>query len=66
MITTCIIKDSFVLFVKFKQKEMVMRRFVLYAMRKSKEGGSLPGVEHKPKKMKETHSETRKPHRDLD
>jgi len=55
-----------VLFVKFKQKEMVMRRFVLYAMRKSKEDGSLPGVEHKPKKMKETHSGTRKPHRDWD
>ncbi|KAL3648307.1 hypothetical protein CASFOL_007731 [Castilleja foliolosa] len=29
-------------------------------------GGPLPGVEHKPKKIKETHSGTRKYHRDLD
>ncbi|KAG5626504.1 hypothetical protein H5410_011722 [Solanum commersonii] len=35
-------------------------------MYKSKSGGSLPGVEHKPKKMKQTHSGTRKYHRGLD
>lgn len=35
-------------------------------MCKSKSGVSLPGVEHKPKKMKEAHSGTRKYHRDLD
>ena len=35
-------------------------------MYKSKSGRPLPGVEHKPKKMKETRSGTRKYHRDLD
>lgn len=35
-------------------------------MCKWKSGESLPGVEHKPKKMKETHSVTREYHRDLD
>lgn len=35
-------------------------------MCKSKSGGYLPGVEHKPKKIKEAHLRTRKLHRDLD
>lgn len=35
-------------------------------MCKSKSGRSLPGVEHKPKRIKETRSRTRKLHRDLD
>jgi hypothetical protein len=35
-------------------------------MYKSKSGESLPGVEHKPKKIKGTRSGTRKRHRDLD
>jgi hypothetical protein len=34
-------------------------------MCKSKSGGSLLGVEHKPKKMEEAHSGTRKWHRDF-
>lgn len=35
-------------------------------MYKENSGKSLPRVEHKPKKMKETQSVTRKYHRDLD
>ena len=35
-------------------------------MCKSKSIGSLPGVEHKPKKFKKAHLERRKLHRDLD
>lgn len=35
-------------------------------MCKSKSGRSLPGVEHKPKKIEATRSGTRKRHRDLD
>lgn len=34
-------------------------------MYKSKSGGSLLGVEHKPKKIEEAQSGTRKLHRDL-
>jgi len=35
-------------------------------MCKSKSGRSLLGVEQKPKRIEEAHSETRKLHRDLD
>ena len=35
-------------------------------MCKSNSGRSLPGVEHKPKRVEEAHSGTRKLHRDLD
>lgn len=35
-------------------------------MCKSKSGGSLLGVEHKPKRIEEDQSGTRKLHRDLD
>lgn len=35
-------------------------------MRKEKSGRPLPGVEHKPKRLEEAHSGTRKLHRDLD
>ena len=51
-----------------KKKEVVKKRqsmgvFALYG--KIKSGESLLGVEYKPKKMEEAHSETRKCHRDL-
>lgn len=35
-------------------------------MCKEKSGRPLPGVEHKPKRLEEAHSGTRKLHRDLD
>nr|QSH89921.1 ATP-dependent protease proteolytic subunit [Verbena officinalis] len=54
------------LFVKSKHNKKKWKWEDLSYMCKSKSGGSLPGVEHKPKKMKETHSGTRKYHRDLD